>query len=191
MGRCRRAVRVAHHTGSAPCRDRDRGAFSSTPGRPVQAAVVRATGIEGADAQALRKWSRGSGTALIADLLNSLEDLSQDLVLVLDDYHLAESAEVDESVTYLLEHLPSRVRVLMTTRSDPALPLARLRVRGQLLEVRAGDLRFTEQEAGSYLAETAGLELKTCQRMPVPRGTEAVRVVTVRGGAPPRRGGPT
>lgn len=127
--------------------------------RYVQAAVFRATGIEGPDAQALRKWSRGSGTALIADLLNSLEDLSQDLVLVLDDYHLAESAEVDESVAYLLEHLPLRVRVLMTTRSDPALPLARLRVRGQLLEVRAADLRFTEQEAGSYLAETAGLEL--------------------------------
>lgn len=127
--------------------------------RYVHAAIGRVTDIPGSGLESVRAWSRTSGAAALTDLLNALEDLPQDLVLVLDDYHLAESAEVNESVTYLLDHLPPRLHVVMTSRSDPALPLARLRSRGQLLQVRASDLRFTAQEAGRYLSDCVGLEL--------------------------------
>ena len=66
--------------------------------------------------------------------------------------------EIHEAMTFLVEHLPPRLRLVVATRSDPPLPLARLRARGQLAEVRAADLRFTEQEAEAYFAGM-GLEL--------------------------------
>ena len=78
---------------------------------------------------------------------------------MLDDYHVITSPDVHETLTYLLDNAPEQLRVLVATRSDPPLPLARLRSRGQLTEVRATDLRFTAQEASDFLNEVMGLDL--------------------------------
>src|SRR5215469_14243446 len=95
---------------------------------------------------------------LVTAMINELAaDLSQDEVpLVLDDYHLVDSGPVHESVAFLLENLPPSLQVVVSSRADPPLPLARLRARGQLAELRAADLRFTSGEAAMLLGETAG-----------------------------------
>ena len=93
-------------------------------------------------------------------LIDELDDPgATSLVLVLDDYHLAGDPEVHESVVYLLEHLPAGVRLALTTRSDPPFPLGRMRARGQLLEVRGADLRFSDDEAAGLLNGALGLSL--------------------------------
>jgi LuxR family maltose regulon positive regulatory protein len=97
--------------------------------------------------------------AVLAAVLNEVSVLSDELDLVLDDYHLAESPEVQSGMTFLLERLPPQLRLVISTRVDPALPLARLRARGELTEVRAADLRFTEEETGAFLAVATGLDL--------------------------------
>ncbi len=95
--------------------------------------------------------ANGSLEDVVAVLVNELSVRSEDLALVLDDYHLAESPEVSESVALLLERLPSQLHLVISTRADPALPLSRLRVRDELVEIRAADLRFTPDEVDSYL----------------------------------------
>ena len=80
-------------------------------------------------------------------------------ILVLDDYHALDSVPVDEAVTFLLEHLPPQMHLVIATREDPHLPLARLRARGQLTELRAADLRFTPAEAAGFLNQVMGLDL--------------------------------
>jgi LuxR family transcriptional regulator, maltose regulon positive regulatory protein len=97
--------------------------------------------------------------AVLATLLNDLGALQGDVVLVLDDYHAVDAHDVDHGMAFLLEHLPPQVRVVITTRADPALPLARFRGRGELVEIRAADLRFTPDEAAAYLNEAMGLQL--------------------------------
>ncbi len=83
----------------------------------------------------------------------------QDFVLVLDDYHLIEAKPVDQALTFLLDHLPARMHLVITTREDPNLPLARYRARGQLVELRVADLRFTPSEAAAFLNQAMGLTL--------------------------------
>jgi LuxR family maltose regulon positive regulatory protein len=97
--------------------------------------------------------------AVVTTLINELATTTRDLVLVLDDYHLIEAAEIHSSVAFLLEHLPAPLRLVIATRSDPPLPLATMRARGELLEVRAADLRFTAAEATSYLNGAMDLTL--------------------------------
>ncbi len=80
------------------------------------------------------------------------------LLVVLDDYHVIEAAEIHEGLSYLVDHLPPHVHLVLATRADPPLPLARLRARGKLVEVRAGDLRFTREEAGQYLGGFDGAD---------------------------------
>lgn len=80
-------------------------------------------------------------------------------LLVLDDYHVIDAPEVHEAVTFLLDHLPDQLHLLVATRSDPPFPLSRLRSRGQLTDVRAADLRFTTAEAHEFLNEVMGLHL--------------------------------
>jgi len=82
-----------------------------------------------------------------------------EVVLVLDDYHLIEAPPVHDSVAFLLDRLPPGLRLVVASRADPPLPLARLRARGQLAELRAADLRFTLEETAVFLRETTGLEL--------------------------------
>jgi LuxR family maltose regulon positive regulatory protein len=97
--------------------------------------------------------------AVVGTLLNDLSAVSNDVVLVLDDYHLLESRDVQDGMAYLLEHLPPQIHLVIAGRADPALPVARLRARGELVEIRAADLRFTPDEAAAYLNEVMGLAL--------------------------------
>jgi LuxR family maltose regulon positive regulatory protein len=92
-------------------------------------------------------------------LLNDLGAITADIVLVLDDYHLIEAPEVQDGMAFLLDHLPPRLHVVIASRADPALPLARLRARGELAEIHAAELRFNAEEAAAYLSETMGLQL--------------------------------
>ena len=96
---------------------------------------------------------------VIATLLNELGTLPDGVDLVLDDYHLADGPDIAGDVAFLLEHLPPQVHLVISTRADPALPLARLRARGELVEVRAADLRFTLDEVTAYLNDVVGLGL--------------------------------
>ena len=96
---------------------------------------------------------------IVTALLNDLCGLADPVVLVLDDYHVIDAQDVHASVAYLIDHAPSLFHLVIASRSDPPLPLARLRARGQLVEVRAADLRFTSEEAADYLNGTMGLGL--------------------------------
>src|SRR3990172_50739 len=97
--------------------------------------------------------------SVLTILLNEITTLPKDFVLVLDDYHAIDAKPVDEALTYLLEHLPPQMHLVIATREDPDLPLARLRARGQLTELRAADLRFTPSEAAGFLNQVMGLSL--------------------------------
>ena len=96
---------------------------------------------------------------VVTTLINDLETASQDIVLVLDDYHVINTPEIHRSVAFLLEHLPPQISLVIATRADPPLPLASLRADGNLLEVRAADLRFTAAETAEYLHDAMGLAL--------------------------------
>jgi len=99
-------------------------------------------------------------TALVNDVNRAGENApGERWILVLDDYHVIAAPDVHEAVTFLLEHLPDHLHLVMATRSDPPLPLARLRSDGQLTEVRAADLRFTPAEAQEFLNQAMGLDL--------------------------------
>jgi LuxR family transcriptional regulator, maltose regulon positive regulatory protein len=107
--------------------------------------------------------SPGSFAGLVTPLVNELavDPGPGEVLLVLDDYHLVDSGPVHESVAFLLENLPPGLRVVVSSRADPPLPLARLRARGQLAELRSADLRFTPEEAAALLGATAGTDLQS------------------------------
>ncbi len=92
-------------------------------------------------------------------LMNALSTLSDHFILVLDDYHFIKTSAIHEAMTFLLDHLPPQMHLLLMTRTDPDLPLDRLRVHHELLEIRATDLRFTTKEATEFLQQTMGLML--------------------------------
>jgi LuxR family transcriptional regulator, maltose regulon positive regulatory protein len=97
--------------------------------------------------------------SLLNLLMNDLAQVDEPIILVLEDYHLIHVETIHENITYLLEHLPANVHLLLTSRAEPPLPLSRLRGRGQLLELRTHDLRFTNQEAGEFLNRSMKLGL--------------------------------
>ncbi len=97
--------------------------------------------------------------AILTALLNDMAALPGQITLVLDDYHAIESPDVDAALAFLVERLPPRLHLVIVTREDPSLPLARLRARDQLTELRAADLRFTPAEAAVFLNQTMGLSL--------------------------------
>jgi LuxR family transcriptional regulator, maltose regulon positive regulatory protein len=99
--------------------------------------------------------------AILTALLNEITTLPDQFVLVLDDYHVIDAEPIDSALTFLVEHLPPQMRLVIATREDPHLPLARLRARGQLTELRAADLRFTTPEAAAFLTQVMGLSLST------------------------------
>ena len=97
--------------------------------------------------------------SILTTLLNEITTIPDNFILVLDDYHAIDAKPVDNALTFLLEHLPPQMHLVIATREDPNLPLARLRVRNQLTELRAADLRFTPSEAAGFLNEVMGLNL--------------------------------
>ena len=97
--------------------------------------------------------------SILTTLLNEISIIPNEFILVLDDYHLIDARPVDSALTFLLEYVPPQMQVVITTREDPNLPLARFRVRDQLTELRVADLRFTPSEAAEFLNQIMGLSL--------------------------------
>lgn len=97
--------------------------------------------------------------SLLTTLLNEIATMPEPFILVLDDYHVLDNPSIDHALAFLLEHLPPQLHLVMTTREDPALPLSRLRARGQLTELRSSDLRFTPDEAVEFLNSVMDLKL--------------------------------
>ncbi len=156
------------------------GAASSTPRRGHRVAWVslderdrEATSFWTYLLQALDRAVPGSAAAgltllhsgqapvetVLAGLVNELSVLPDEVTIVLDDYHLADGGEVATGMAFLVDHLPPQLRLAIGTRADPALPLSRLRVGGELVEIRASDLRFTGGEVAGYLNDLHDLDL--------------------------------
>jgi LuxR family maltose regulon positive regulatory protein len=118
-------------------------------------------GLGAAALQALHQASADPYRAVLPGLLNELNLTGSQLVLVLDDYHLITNPTCHQSLGFFLEHLPAGVHVVLATRADPPLPLARMRARGELAELRAADLQFTHEETSALLNGSMGLQLGT------------------------------
>ena len=158
----------SHATSRAPADERltawlslDRGDNDPTSFWSYVIAALRtvAPGV-GESALALLQAPRPSPIeTVLTALLNDLGATAGDIVLVLDDYHVIDASDVQDAMAFLLDHLPPRLHVVIASRADPALPLARWRARGELAEIRAAELRFTPDEAAAYLNEMMGLRL--------------------------------
>src|SRR4029077_125022 len=94
-------------------------------------------------------------------LINTLASSTGQFLLVLDDYHLITEPEIHSSLTYLVEHLPPQLHLILATRADPPLPLSLLRARGEVLEVRTNQLRCTPEEVMAFFKEVMGMQLPT------------------------------
>ena len=95
-------------------------------------------------------------SSILVSLINEITAFEDEFVFVLDDYHLIDSQAIHESLTYLIAHLSKNMHLIIATRADPPLPLARLRARDKLTEIRAGDLRFTTDETKSFFSQETG-----------------------------------
>ncbi len=114
----------------------------------------------GKDAQAILQTPQPiSYESVLTSLLNDLAAYGHPLLLILDDYHMIQAGIIHKAVIFLLDHLPAQIRLLLASRADPPLPLARLRARGHLTEVRQSDLRFRAGEAAAFLNDVIGLDL--------------------------------
>jgi LuxR family maltose regulon positive regulatory protein len=116
-------------------------------------------GIGASSLQVLTAPGTKDAEAVLPPLINELARLPAQVTLVLDDFHLISNPNIVECLDFLVEHMPPTVRLVLASRADPALPLARLRARGQMTEIRADELRFTEAEAAELLNGTLGLAL--------------------------------
>jgi LuxR family transcriptional regulator, maltose regulon positive regulatory protein len=110
--------------------------------------------------------------AILTDLLNDVSTLSGQFVLMLDDYHALDSKAIDWALTYLVEHLPPQLHLVIATREDPRLPLARLRAGDHLSELRVADLRFTPAEAAEFLTQVMALRLSASDIAALEKRTE-------------------
>ena len=109
---------------------------------------------------------------LLTTLINDLASVSSPFVLVLDDYHLISALQVHQQLAFLLEHQPSQMHLVIITREDPPLPLARLRARGQVVEIRQADLQFTLEETADFMRRVAQAELAPDDIAALQRRTE-------------------
>jgi LuxR family maltose regulon positive regulatory protein len=121
---------------------------------------------------ALRSPQQPPIEALLTSLINHIAAFANDVVLVLDDYHLITGRRIHDALSFLLDHLPNNAHLMVATRADPPLPLARLRGRGQLTEIRQADLRFTVVEATTFLSTTFGLDLSAQELAALEERTE-------------------
>ena len=108
---------------------------------------------------ALQSPQAPSIEAILTSLINEITSIPDDFIFVLDDYHVVDSKRIDDGLTFLIERLPPQMHLVIATREDPSLPLARLRARDHLVELRVKDLRFTESETADFLNRTMGLRL--------------------------------
>jgi LuxR family maltose regulon positive regulatory protein len=123
-------------------------------------AALEAAGVPTGDAgESLEAVAVVPVEAVLTNLVNQLDELPGPTVIALDDYHVVEAPEIHQAVTFLLDHLPPRGTLAIATRADPPLPLPRLRARGELVELRAAELRFTLEEARAFLTGVMGLPL--------------------------------
>jgi LuxR family maltose regulon positive regulatory protein len=97
--------------------------------------------------------------SILTTVINGVSAIKEDVALVLDDLHVIDAEPVHSAIAFLLDHLPPRLHLVVASRADPPLPLARLRSRGELAELRAADLRFAPDEAAAFLGEVMGLDL--------------------------------
>ena len=97
--------------------------------------------------------------ALLTSLINDIAATPAPFVLVLDDYHLIQAPPIHQQLAFLLEHQPPQMHLVIVTREDPPLPLARLRARGQVTDIRQSDLKFTEEETADFLRQVMQLDL--------------------------------
>ena len=111
-------------------------------------------------------------STILTALLNELASLPQEMVLILDDYHVIEEKVLHDALFFFLEHLPPCMHLILSTRVDPDFPLSRWRARGQMTEIRAADLRFTAAEAAIFLTEAMGLSLTAEQSEILEQRTE-------------------
>jgi LuxR family maltose regulon positive regulatory protein len=114
----------------------------------------------------------GVSKALVDAIINDIAQLQTSLVLVLDDYHVITDGDVHDAMSYLLEHAPDQLHIVLTSRADPPFPVSRLRVRKQLLEIRASDLRFNADEASELFSRTLPLSLNPDQIAALQKKTE-------------------
>ncbi|HEX5847866.1 MAG TPA: LuxR C-terminal-related transcriptional regulator [Rubrobacter sp.] len=123
-------------------------------------AALRTIAVDiGEDALGVLESPQPPTETVLTALLNEIDAIDEDFVLVLDDYHVIDAGAVDDALSFVVEHLPLRMHLVISTREDPRLPLARLRAGGQLTELRAADLRFTTDEAAEFLGGAMGLDL--------------------------------
>lgn len=115
--------------------------------------------VGGATLAMLQSPQPSTPQAILTTLLNEISTIPENFAFVLDDYHVIDAQPVDYALASLIEHLPSRMHLVITTREDPQLPLARLRSTGRLTELRITDLRFTNSEAAEFLNQVMGLSL--------------------------------
>ena len=106
--------------------------------------------------------------SILTDLLNEITTTPDNFILVLDDYHVIDSKSIDHAINFLLEHQPPQVHLVIITREDPDLPLARLRAQGKMTELRAMDLRFTAAECAEFLNHIMSLNLRHPEHGPAP-----------------------
>jgi LuxR family maltose regulon positive regulatory protein len=125
----------------------------------LAAALQTAAPNLGENTRSLLRSPQAPTRAILTDLVNEAAAVPEDFALVLDDYHLIEAEAVHATLAFLLEHLPSRMHLVVASRTEPPLPLSRLLARGDLTRLAASDLRFTPGEAADFLDEVMGLDL--------------------------------
>ena len=125
----------------------------------VEALRTVEPGVGAAALEALRRPSADLYRVVLSGLLNELSGIGSPLVLVLDDHHLIANSTCHQSLTFFLDHLPDLMHLVLATRVEPPLPVARMRARGELAELRGADLQFTVEEASALLNGSMGLQL--------------------------------
>jgi len=128
--------------------------------------------VGGEARQILGSLQLHSTKPVLVSLLNEVSELNHDLVLVLDDYHVIEAGQIHEALSYLLDHQPANLHIVLISRADPPISMARLRAHGWLVEIRATDLEFSAAEAALLFNDVMNLNLKPGQVAALTERTE-------------------
>ncbi len=126
----------------------------------------------GQAAQAMLQAPQPPVEALLTSLINDIAATARPFILVLDDYHVIHTLSIHQQLTFLLEHLPAQMHLVIAAREDPSLPLARWRARGQMVEIRQADLEFTEAETADFLRRVMQLDVSSVDVAALHRRTE-------------------